>query len=215
MTFRSMDVLNCMHSARLIPLRYVDDQGQPTEEYPLNPNGSPLGIAGVCSADGRHLAMMPHPERCILPWQWAWMPNSWRQSMRISPWLRMFQNACEWCLRYPEGQPWPSRPFLQPSECYLLYPLLATNHSLLLATDYKWSEKSSQPLYHGLKLAMSLSLSFCIVWVPPPNSSTSYWTENPWQDQRMDMHYLHWTQGVTLYIKERVEVETVWDQCNF
>uniref|UniRef100_A0ABM5EIX1 phosphoribosylformylglycinamidine synthase n=1 Tax=Pogona vitticeps TaxID=103695 RepID=A0ABM5EIX1_9SAUR len=105
MRFRSPEVLAQVRAARLIPLRYVDDQGLPTEEYPLNPNGSPLGIAGICSPDGRHLAMMPHPERCVLPWQWPWMPTSWRQSMKVSPWLRMFQNACEWCLRYPEGQP--------------------------------------------------------------------------------------------------------------
>ncbi|KAG8140824.1 putative Phosphoribosylformylglycinamidine synthase protein [Naja naja] len=96
---------NGVRSSRLAPLRYVDDQGLPTEEYPLNPNGSPMGIAGVCSPDGRHLAMMPHPERCVLPWQWPWMPTSWRQSVKVSPWLRMFQNACEWCVRYPEGQP--------------------------------------------------------------------------------------------------------------
>nr|XP_060636066.1 phosphoribosylformylglycinamidine synthase-like [Anolis sagrei ordinatus]XP_060636070.1 phosphoribosylformylglycinamidine synthase-like [Anolis sagrei ordinatus] len=105
MRFRSPEVLTKVRSARLIPLRYVDDQGLPTEEYPLNPNGSPMGIAGICSPDGRHLAMMPHPERCVLPWQWPWMPSSWRQSMKVSPWLRMFQNACEWCLRYPQGQP--------------------------------------------------------------------------------------------------------------
>ncbi|KAJ7313070.1 hypothetical protein JRQ81_004337 [Phrynocephalus forsythii] len=105
MRFRSPQVLAQLRAARLIPLRYVDDQGLPTEEYPLNPNGSPLGIAGICSPDGRHLAMMPHPERCVLPWQWPWMPTSWRLSMKVSPWLRMFQNACEWCLQHPEGQP--------------------------------------------------------------------------------------------------------------
>lgn len=105
MRFRSPEALSWVRFAHLAPLRYVDDQGLPTEEYPLNPNGSPLGIAGICSPDGRHLAMMPHPERCVLPWQWPWMPSSWRQSMKVSPWLRMFQNACEWCLRYPEGQP--------------------------------------------------------------------------------------------------------------
>ncbi len=43
--------------------------------YPANPNGSPLGIAGVCSPDGRHLAMMPHPERCLRPWNWAYYPE--------------------------------------------------------------------------------------------------------------------------------------------
>uniref|UniRef100_A0A8C4WL78 Phosphoribosylformylglycinamidine synthase n=1 Tax=Gopherus evgoodei TaxID=1825980 RepID=A0A8C4WL78_9SAUR len=98
MRFRSPEVLAAVTSGGLAPLRYVDDQGQPTQEYPLNPNGSPLGIAGLCSPDGRHLAMMPHPERCVLPWQWAWMPPAWRRTMEVSPWLRMFQNACEWCL---------------------------------------------------------------------------------------------------------------------
>lgn len=48
----------------LAPLRYTDAQGRATETYPFNPNGSPHGIAALCSADGRHLAMMPHPERC-------------------------------------------------------------------------------------------------------------------------------------------------------
>ncbi|XP_050788678.1 phosphoribosylformylglycinamidine synthase isoform X2 [Gopherus flavomarginatus] len=104
MRFRSPEVLAAVTSGGLAPLRYVDDQGQPTQEYPLNPNGSPLGIAGLCSPDGRHLAMMPHPERCVLPWQWAWMPPAWRRTMEVSPWLRMFQNACEWCLRHPEGE---------------------------------------------------------------------------------------------------------------
>uniref|UniRef100_A0A8C3FDC7 Phosphoribosylformylglycinamidine synthase n=1 Tax=Chrysemys picta bellii TaxID=8478 RepID=A0A8C3FDC7_CHRPI len=104
MRFRSPEVLAAVTSGGLAPLRYVDDQGQPTQEYPLNPNGSPLGIAGLCSPDGRHLAMMPHPERCVLPWQWAWMPPAWRHTMEVSPWLRMFQNACEWCLRHPKGE---------------------------------------------------------------------------------------------------------------
>lgn len=45
----------------MVPARYVDDYGSPTAAYPFNPNGSELGIAGLCSADGRHLAMMPHP----------------------------------------------------------------------------------------------------------------------------------------------------------
>lgn len=104
MRFRSPEVLAAVTLGGLAPLRYVDDQGQPTQEYPLNPNGSPLGIAGLCSPDGRHLAMMPHPERCVLPWQWAWMPPDWRRTMEVSPWLRMFQNACEWCLEHPEWE---------------------------------------------------------------------------------------------------------------
>ena len=82
---------------REVPLVYVDDDAEPTMTYPLNPNGSPLGIAAMCSSDGRFLAMMPHPERTVLTWQWPWMPNDWRRSLKTSPWLRMFQNAFQWC----------------------------------------------------------------------------------------------------------------------
>ncbi|XP_067907410.1 phosphoribosylformylglycinamidine synthase isoform X2 [Heterodontus francisci] len=99
MQFESDNVLRLVTKSNLAPLRYCDDSGVPTEQYPQNPNGSPLGIAALCSADGRHLAMMPHPERCTLLWQWPWMPQDWRQSLTVSPWLRMFQNAHEWCLQ--------------------------------------------------------------------------------------------------------------------
>jgi phosphoribosylformylglycinamidine synthase len=81
----------------LAPVRYVDDDNQITEAYPFNPNGSPAGIAGLCSPDGRHLTMMPHPERVVLPWQWGWMPDQMKKNLTASPWLRMFQNAREWC----------------------------------------------------------------------------------------------------------------------
>jgi len=81
----------------LAPLRYVDDTGEDTERYPFNPNGSRLGITGLCSEDGRHLAMMPHPERAFLKWQWAWMPKEMNQELEASPWMKMFQNAREWC----------------------------------------------------------------------------------------------------------------------
>jgi phosphoribosylformylglycinamidine synthase len=81
----------------LAPVRYVDDDNRITESYPFNPNGSPAGIAGLCTPDGRHLAMMPHPERTVLPWQWGWMPEQMKRSLAASPWLRMFQNAREWC----------------------------------------------------------------------------------------------------------------------
>ncbi len=82
----------------LAPVRYVDDGGQPTEAYPFNPNRSPLGVAALCSPDGRHLAMMPHPERSFLSWQWPFLPQGWERS-GPSPWLRMFQNARHWCQR--------------------------------------------------------------------------------------------------------------------
>lgn len=85
----------------LAPVRYVDDDGRITETYPFNPNGSPAGIAGICSPDGRHLAMMPHPERTTLTWQWAWLPEEMKRSLNASPWLRMFQNAREWCEKTP------------------------------------------------------------------------------------------------------------------
>lgn len=81
----------------IAPIRYVDDTGRITESYPFNPNGSPEGIAALCSPDGRHLAMMPHPERTFLKWQWPWMPEEWRNSLSASPWLRMFQNVRQWC----------------------------------------------------------------------------------------------------------------------
>jgi len=81
----------------LAPIRYVDDDGTITEAYPFNPNGSPAGIAGLCSPDGRHLAMMPHPERTVLTWQWGWLPEDLKKSLPASPWLRMFQNARVWC----------------------------------------------------------------------------------------------------------------------
>ncbi len=83
----------------LTPAFFVDDRGLPTEQYPFNPNGSALGVTALCSPDGRHLAIMPHPERAFLRWQWPWMPESWKHSLRASPWLRMFQNAREWCER--------------------------------------------------------------------------------------------------------------------
>jgi phosphoribosylformylglycinamidine synthase len=90
-------VLDDMIAKGLVPLRYVDDEGKETETYPYNPNGSPGGITGVCSPDGRHLAMMPHPERAFLKWQWPWLPEELKNEWEASPWLRMFENARVWC----------------------------------------------------------------------------------------------------------------------
>jgi phosphoribosylformylglycinamidine synthase len=84
---------------KLSPLAFIDPYGDRTEVYPYNPNGSPLGITALCSPDGRHLAMMPHPERCFRLWQWPWTPSSWR-NLEASPWLRLFQNARTWCLEH-------------------------------------------------------------------------------------------------------------------
>jgi phosphoribosylformylglycinamidine synthase len=63
--------------------------------YPANPNGSPWAVAGVCSADGRHLAMMPHPERAIFPWQCGYYPPE-HQDDEITPWIEAFVNARKW-----------------------------------------------------------------------------------------------------------------------
>lgn len=64
-------------------------------EYPANPNGSDYNVAGICSADGRHLAMMPHPERAIFPWQNAWYPANRRED-DVTPWIEAFVNARRW-----------------------------------------------------------------------------------------------------------------------
>lgn len=65
------------------------------DEYPGNPNGSDYATAAVCSRDGRHLAMMPHPERSIFPWQNAWYPHAYRKH-EVTPWMEAFANAREW-----------------------------------------------------------------------------------------------------------------------
>ena len=97
--------LNTVEQSHLAPIRYVDNYGNPTESYPLNPNGSPRGIAGMISEDGRHLALMPHPERSVLLWQSPHYPKEWAdQGVRKAgpnPWLKMFQNAREFCESTP------------------------------------------------------------------------------------------------------------------
>ena len=95
--FPDKKILDEIIDKKLAPVRYVDDAGEFTEKYPFNPNGSPYGITALCTPDGRHLAMMPHPERTFLKWQWAWMPEDMKKNLKASPWLRMFQNAREWC----------------------------------------------------------------------------------------------------------------------
>lgn len=77
-------------------LRYVDYQGITTQKYPANPNGSPQGLTGFSSTDGRITIMMPHPERVFLSKQFSWLPKSvWQKAE--SPWFRLFQNAYQWC----------------------------------------------------------------------------------------------------------------------
>ena len=76
--------------AGLVGLRWVDHHGQPTQRYPLNPNGSPLGIAGVASDDGRVTLIMPHPERVHRSVQYSWRPPGLGED---SGWMRLFRNA--------------------------------------------------------------------------------------------------------------------------
>lgn len=90
-------ILSDISDLNLAPIVFVDDKGAATEKYPSNPNGSISGYTALCSPDGRHLAMMPHPERAFLLWQWPWMPDKLRSKLTASPWLKMFQNAREWC----------------------------------------------------------------------------------------------------------------------
>ncbi len=75
-----------------VTLRYVDGHGTATEVYPLNPNGSPGGITGLTSEDGRFNILMPHPERTHRVENFSWHPEAWTRS----PWLRMFENARVW-----------------------------------------------------------------------------------------------------------------------
>ena len=74
----------------IVAMRYIDSAGLATEAYPLNPNGSPQGIAGVTTVDGRFSIMMPHPERVFRTVQNSWHPEDWNEN---GPWLRMFHNA--------------------------------------------------------------------------------------------------------------------------
>ena len=72
--------------------------------YPANPNGSDYDVAGICSADGRHLCMMPHLERAIFPWQCAWYPVGKRMD-EVTPWIEAFVNARKWVEAHPQPLP--------------------------------------------------------------------------------------------------------------
>jgi phosphoribosylformylglycinamidine synthase len=83
-----VDVLN--EQAR-VSIRYTDNSGVVTERYPLNPNGSVAGVAGLTSTDGRAFILMPHPERISLGVQ-----HTWTRKVKHSPWQRIFDNARKW-----------------------------------------------------------------------------------------------------------------------
>jgi phosphoribosylformylglycinamidine synthase len=80
-------------SAPQVVLRYVDNHGTVTERYPGNPNGSPEGVTGLTTPDGRFTILMPHPERIFRTVQNSWHPAEWGED---GPWMRMFRNARRW-----------------------------------------------------------------------------------------------------------------------
>ncbi len=88
--FASQEALEACHDSGLVALRYVDNQLQTTETYPMNPNGSPLGITALSSADGRSTIMMPHPERVYRSVTNSWSPDEWGED---GAWTRLFRNA--------------------------------------------------------------------------------------------------------------------------
>jgi phosphoribosylformylglycinamidine synthase len=89
------------HGEGKFDLPYAEDQYNIVakyeyDAYPANPNGSRYATAGICSADGRHLVMMPHLERSIFPWQWAYYPKDRKMTDSVSPWIEAFINAKKW-----------------------------------------------------------------------------------------------------------------------
>ncbi len=90
--FESREAAEKCLATGLVSLRYVDGKHQYTERYPLNPNGSPFGITGLSSRDGRALILMPHPERVFRTVQNSWHPSDWGE---YAPWMKLFQNARE------------------------------------------------------------------------------------------------------------------------
>lgn len=95
--FSQQGNLEQIQQQALASFRFVDHHGKPTEIYPMNPNGSPGGLTGVTTTDGRFMVMMPHPERVFRAAQMSWCPPEWLDTPDgASPWLRLFRNARRW-----------------------------------------------------------------------------------------------------------------------
>ncbi len=88
--FKTSDALTAVTTNNQVSLRYVDNNGRVTTQYPANPNGSPEGITGLTSQDGRCTIMMPHPERVFRTVSNSWHPDDWQED---SAWMRIFRNA--------------------------------------------------------------------------------------------------------------------------
>jgi phosphoribosylformylglycinamidine synthase len=91
--FSSIAELDALSAQNLVSLRFIDNAGRPTERYPANPNGSPRGLTGITTPDGRVTLLMPHPERVYRTVQNSWHPDEWGED---SPWMRIFRNARVW-----------------------------------------------------------------------------------------------------------------------
>ncbi len=91
--FRTVTDWERVTAASQVALRFVDNRGNVTQSYPYNPNGSPAGIAGLTTPDGRFTILMPHPERVVRTVSNSWHPDTWGED---GPWLRMFRNARCW-----------------------------------------------------------------------------------------------------------------------
>jgi phosphoribosylformylglycinamidine synthase len=90
--FADYSQTGCLEKS-LVALRFTDNTGEPTQRYPLNPNGTPQGIAALTTTDGRFTIMMPHPERVFRTVQHSWAPAGWEEE---APWMRLWRNARKW-----------------------------------------------------------------------------------------------------------------------
>ena len=95
--FENPEDADKLESQGLVGVRYIDGKGEPAQRYPENPNGSPYGIAGVITPNGRVLALMPHPERVILKEACSWYPSKEAEKWgEFGPWLEIFGAARRW-----------------------------------------------------------------------------------------------------------------------
>lgn len=88
--FKSPEQQQAALQSGTVAIKYVNGLGEVATQYPQNPNGSPDGLSGICSTDGKVTIMMPHPERVFRTVANSWHPDSWGED---SPWMRMFRNA--------------------------------------------------------------------------------------------------------------------------
>jgi phosphoribosylformylglycinamidine synthase len=91
--FKDATAAQAFSDSGLVAGRYVDNHHRVTEQYPLNPNGSPLGMTALTTTTGRVTIMMPHPERVFRTVAMSWHPADWPED---SPWMKLFRNARAW-----------------------------------------------------------------------------------------------------------------------